>query len=707
MQCAACHTTALHQGYDPQADAYATTAAAMNVSCEACHGAGSRHAAWAMGEGRPEESATKGLALRLASHGGPGRWAMDRSRGIARWDGPPRAAGTLEVCAGCHARRREIAADPPPGMPFLDAHAPELLDPGLYQPNGAILGEVFEWGSFQQSRMHRAGVTCTDCHQPHSARLRADGNALCSQCHASERFDVAAHHRHAEGSAGAQCTACHMASRTYMGVHVRHDHSFRVPRPDLSTFQGTSDACTDCHKDRDAAWAAARIADWHGEERRREPHWGTAIAAGRAGAPGGAGRLLALAEDRDAPAVARATALSLLANLPPAPAMAQALVAAAGDPDPLVRFATAAAFATVPPAQRAAALARLVADPVRAVRLEAVRALAPVPDAALPPEARAARNRAMAEYMAAARHNADRPEALASLGDLLMERGRSVEAEAEYRAALHLDAAFVSARLGFADLLRRTGREAEAEAALREGIVAAPGAAALHHALGLSLARQRRGAEALDALARAAQFDAGDPRFSLVYGVALNSMGRPREAVEALRNALARYPGNREILLMLALLARDAGALATARDYAQQALAADPDGRDARQLLQSLAGAAVGGRGRALRCRLAGRLPGGPIAAPIARGGRACHRHRGLPRLWERPAVLGRGRRRGAEPRVRLARATLARISGRSDLAGTSATPCHAGMRRRATRMAFGVSGENALVPQPLEHLLG
>ncbi|MFC7477722.1 tetratricopeptide repeat protein [Dankookia sp. GCM10030260] len=486
------------------------------------------------------------------------------ARGIARWEGPPRAATATEACAGCHAHRREIVADPAPGAPFLGAYTPALLEPELYQPDGAILGEVFEWGSFQQSAMHRAGVTRTDCHEPHSARLRAAGNALCLQCHAAERFEAAAHHRHAAGSAGAQCTACHLATRTYMGVHRQHDHAFRVPRPDVSAVLGTSDACTDCHADHDAPWAAAGIAEWHGEARRREPHWGSALAAGRAGAPGAAAQLLALAGDCNAPCLARATALSLLGGLPPArgsPATrgAAALGVASRDPDPLVHLGAATAAATLPPADRAAILASLVADPLRAVRLEAARALAPVLDAALPPEHRAAWALAMAEYQVAARHNADQPEALGSLGDVLAEQGRAGEAEARYRAALRLDAGFVPARTGLSELLRRTGREREAEAVLREGIAqdVVPGAAALHHSLGLSLVRQRRGAEALEALAEAARLGPSDARFAFVHAVALDGAGRPREASEAVRAALLRHPGNRDILLMLASIARD------------------------------------------------------------------------------------------------------------------------------------------------------
>lgn len=589
LQCASCHATDLRKGFAAEAGGtYATTAAAAGVACEACHGAGARHVAWARGQGRPEDAATRGLAVRFPRDAAAGRWVMPPGpRGTVRWAGAPRMTPVNDVCAGCHARRREIAAERAPDQAFLDGHVPALLEPGLYHADGAILDEVFEWGSFVQSRMHRAGVVCTDCHDPHSGRPRAAGNALCLGCHAAERFEAAAHHRHAAGSPGAQCVACHMPSRTYMVVHARRDHAIRVPRPDLSAALGTPDACTDCHRDRDAGWAAARVADWHGEGRRREPHWGAIIAEGRAGRRGAGERLLSLAGDPDAPGIARATALSLLpAN--PARGLLPALDAAARDPDPLVRMAAAGAFAAVPPGDRALLAAGLLDDPVRAVRLEAVRVLAPVPDAGLAPPQRIARARAMAEYVAAVRHNADQPEPLTHIGDILAEQNRAAEAEAEFRAALRVDAAHAPAYLGLSETLRRTGREQDAEATLRQGLAAAPGAAALHHALGLSLVRQRRLQDAIPALARAAELAPETSRFAYVHAVALHSAGRVREATEVLRAALRNHPGERTVLLALAALARGAGAIAEAQAYLEELLAADPDDPDARRMLEVL-----------------------------------------------------------------------------------------------------------------------
>lgn len=134
----------------------------------------------------------------------------------------------VEVCASCHSRRQQFSSDVEDlKRSFFEAFRPSLLENGLYHSDGQQRDEVYKYGSFLQSKMYAAGVTCSDCHDPHSGRLRGDGNAVCSQCHAPEKFDTATHHHHKAGSNGARCANCHMPATTYMGVDARHDHSFR------------------------------------------------------------------------------------------------------------------------------------------------------------------------------------------------------------------------------------------------------------------------------------------------------------------------------------------------------------------------------------------------------------------------------------------------------------------------------------------------
>jgi tetratricopeptide (TPR) repeat protein len=315
-----------------------------------------------------------------------------------------------------------------------------------------------------------------------------------------------------------------MQTETYMVVDPRHDHSFRIPRPDRTASLGTPNACSQCHADHTPEWAAAEIRKRYPEPKPGFQGFAEAFAAADGGDRGAAMALVQVAANLDESAIARASAIERLARLPSENAV---FAAEAGlkDASPLVRRASIAVFEQLPPLQRKAVMP-LLDDPTRIVRMQAARTLAPLADDVFDPAALAAFRKAAAEYVAAERFNADRPEHRTNLGDFLAERGETVAAEAEYRAALALDPRFVPAWANLADLRRLQGREADVEATLREGLKTVPGAAALHHSLGLSLVRQHRKAEALRELRRATELEPGNARYKHVYDIARAELGK-------------------------------------------------------------------------------------------------------------------------------------------------------------------------------------
>ena len=571
--CAECHSTNLVERYDPEMDRYAPTWSELDVSCEACHGPGSRHAA----------EPTHALPVELRNDGA---WRFEEGAPIAQ-RAPPRTSRTeLETCAPCHSRRSLAAPDAEPGTPFLDAHVPALLEEGLYHADGQILDEVYVWGSFVQSRMHAAGVACSDCHEPHALEIE-NADAACATCHRPAVFAARAHHRHEPGGRGSSCVDCHMPARVYMGVDARRDHSFRVPRPDLSEELGVPNACGDCHGERGAAWAAAAVARWWPDGRSGKPHFGSVLEAGRRGLAGAEGALAALARSAADPAIARATALHLLRR-PVGPAGRAAIAASVRDPDPLVRLAAAGAAEALPPPGRLDAAKPLLADPVRTVRLEAARVLADAPGELLSPTEERARTRALDAYRAALVAHADRPEALVSLGTLHARRGEADEARRAYEAALRRAPFFVPASVNLADLLRATGNDEEGRPVLERALERVPDSADAHHALGLLHARAGRHDEAAAALGRAAELAPGSARYAYAHGLALHAAGERPRALAVLRDAHERHPGDRDVLVALATLSRDAGAGDAALAYARALLALDPADANARALVREL-----------------------------------------------------------------------------------------------------------------------
>ena len=590
-QCANCHSTNLQKNYDLASNTYATSWTDIDVSCEACHGPGSRHVAWAKAhtESGPyptgNDDARKGLTNWLKPTDN-GHWEMNPETGIARRT-EKLASSELETCAACHSRRKVIAKNSAAGEPFLDAYLPALLEPGLYYADGQIDGEVYEYGSFLQSRMYAAGVTCSNCHDPHSAKLRADGNAVCGQCHMPTKFDVTEHHHHSPGSAGAQCVNCHMPTKNYMVVDARRDHSIRVPRPDLSISLGTPNACTQCHADKAAQWAADTVAGWHPHGRQTTAVYGMALHAGHAGAADAEQQLDRLILDQKQPAIARASALAALAPYL-TPASEPALEAAVADADPLVRSAAPRASPATPPRALIRATAPLLGDFVRAVRIEAARALAGTDLLALTPEQQTSFVNATAELVAAEKVDADRPEAHLNLGLLEMRRGAPSDADSEYRTALRLDPAFVPAMLNLADLDRARGTDEQGAELLRKALAIEPNNADVLHSLGLFLVRQHDYTGALDLLRRASELSPDNARYAYVYAVALNSTGAHGEAMALLERAHQQHPSDRNLLMALISIARENGDFATALRNARELVSLYPGDTQLRALLLEL-----------------------------------------------------------------------------------------------------------------------
>ena len=593
FMCAECHSTGVRKNYDAAADTFNTSFVEISVGCEGCHAQGSRHAAWARAQKSllpfaRENDPAFGLLVRYAERL-DASWSLDAGAVTAKRSAPPASLRTeVESCGMCHARRAQFAEDWVPGRWLSHTHSIQNLSRGLYDAAGQMEDEVFNYGSFRQSKMYAAGVTCSDCHNPHSAKLRIAGDGVCLQCHAADKFAVASHHRHEGASPAVTCANCHMPVRTYMVVDDRHDHGFRVPRPDLTITTGAPNACNDCHRTQGPEWAATAIASWHGPERKGAQTYATAFSAARTSQPDAERRLLAVANDRSAPSMARATALAELAAYA-SPATFAAARGALANPDPMVRIAALDALEPAPAQQVWPIVAPLLSDPVRGVRIRAALLLSAIPAASQPGNDRRAFERAADEFVAAQKLNADRPESRSGLGAFHARQGRTAEAEAEYRAALRLSPQYAPAYVNLADLYRQTGRNDDAQATLREGLAAAPDNAVLRHALGLALVRAKANPdEAIDALARAADLAPDNARYGYVHGVALHSSGRLADAIAALRRVSERHPGDRETLAALVGFEQEAGNHAAALKHAELLSAIMPEDATLRRLIDEL-----------------------------------------------------------------------------------------------------------------------
>ena len=511
--CAECHSTNLQKNYDADTDTYHTTYSEIDVSCEECHGPASVHVDLA-----------RGWSL---------FWDRNVRYGLARLKSLDSNI-EIDACAKCHAVRSAIHPDFRPGRRFLDYYEPMLLHAGLYHDNGQILDEVYEYGSFLQSKMYANHVRCSDCHDPHSLKLKFAGNQLCGQCHEPAKYDTLQHHHHPADAPGNLCVDCHMPMRTYMVIDDRRDHSFRSPRPDLSVTLGTPNTCNDCHTlpFETPEWAADLVREWYGDKRPDDPHWAPALAAGNRGDREGAELLAEVIRRSQTPPIVRATALGLTwqyASLEFAPPEIVALQQAAlRDADPQVRAAAVRVLSGTSLPAIADQVAMQLSDPARLVRMAAAQRLVALPREQLSPLQQAAFERALAEYRRSQQLDLERAHPYMNLGRLDVQLGNLAEAADKFRVAIRREPYLSGPRAELANLLAAQGGD-------REEI------------------RQLRAQEA-QLRERDVQLlpESGDIYYQL--GLLRYLLGEHEQATAALAEACRLTPGNYEFRMALALL---------------------------------------------------------------------------------------------------------------------------------------------------------
>ncbi len=565
--CAECHSTNVQKGFDDTTNTFKTTFSDINVGCQSCHGPGSTHVDWAASKTLSEGGAYNAHGLVVDFKAGDGAYQVDQ-------------------CARCHSRRSPARAEDSHEHPFLDNFQLSTLQEDLYFPDGQIHDEVYVYGSFVQSPMYHAGVRCTDCHDPHKADLLVPGNDLCIRCHQNVAlpqfptlkpgvFDDPSHHFHEAGTPGAECVNCHMPTRTYMGIDVRRDHSFRIPRPDLSVALGTPNACSQCHTDKEAAWAQEAVEGWYGKKTPEENvHFATVIAAGRRGDPDAEEMLSALAQDGETPAIVRATAMELLQNYG-GPGAAGALLAGLKDPSAQVRAQAVGGMDRLPPEARGEVLGPLVMDSMASVRISAARLLVGAPG--LNADVNDALAGAVEEYTALQQSTGDQPESHLNMALLYTAEGALDKAEAAYRKAIERDPQFIPARVNLANLLNSQGRNPEAEHLLNEALGLAPQEGELHYSMGLLLAELGRLDEALVFMKRATELMPERGRVFYNYGLLLQHGEKRAAAEQALLEAHRLSPGDGSVLQALVIFYSQEERWDAAKPFAQSLLALEPD----------------------------------------------------------------------------------------------------------------------------------
>lgn len=546
-RCADCHSTNLQRNYDISDNSFNTTFSEVNVACEACHGPASKHLAMAS-----SSNFNQGTGFELIKSDAL-QWQFSPGKNIAQPIGQ-KNSDDLNMCGECHSLRSQLT-HAKPGGDFHDRNRLQLLNQSTYFVDGQSKEEAFVIGSFLQSKMHHKGVTCGNCHNPHTGKVLTQGNNLCAQCHMPQVFDTEQHHHHATGSQGAQCVSCHMPERAFMQIDMRRDHSFTIPRPELSLQLGVPNACIQCHSQKSDSWAQQQTERWGVQS--SSDHWA---------------HLLNRATQNDVLVTRTAvesifnTALpdlvraSLLASLAPLASRVSADAARQSlhDKSPLVRRAAVTALRGQAADLRWQLLSPHINDPNRGVRMQVAESLADIV-AQIPVESQYRLNKLITEYREILSLSADAVSTQLTIANLELRLGDLAAAEQAFSRALLIEPGFVPALLGFADFYRRSGQSADEQSLLEKALKVGPDSAAVHHSIGLLYVRQKNYSAALVHLELATKQVDAAPYYAYVYSVALENQGRIDDAVSSLKLADQRWPNQYELLLTLILYLEKSG----------------------------------------------------------------------------------------------------------------------------------------------------
>jgi len=562
--CASCHSTNLQKNYDPEKDNYQTTWSEINVTCENCHGAGSTHIEFI-------ESEIYKKGERIKNSG------FDYSR-----DTTPQIQ--LNACAPCHARKSDIAQEVMHSSEIMDNLVPQVISTDHYFPDGQIREEDYEYGSFAQSKMFHSGVQCSNCHNPHSGKLKKTGNSLCMQCH-QPKYDTPEHHFHKIDSEQSLCINCHMPGKTYMGIDHRRDHSFRVPRPDQSITYGTPNTCTNCHQDKTNAWAKNAIDEWYGPTRKY--HFSDDLAPGSFLNDKSEDHLVQLLADTSQPEIARATAAFYLRDIQ-TPSSASALLKGMKDQKPLVRYHSVRSMENFPKEIWKEAVIPLLKDKVRAVRIAAADLYHRLHPASIPSSVQEAYSLADVENQQFLRYQTDFAVGNVMLADYEMQSEHYVNAIAYYIKGLQKDNQMNYARFNLSAAYNAVGKNEDALKTLQEAVKVDPQNERAYYNLALLYYELKNETQALENFQKASQLGSQNPSLYYNYGLMLQQQGKMQDAENILLKGIAIDPQATNLNYALAYLYLSEKLPNKAMPYARVLFSIDPQNPDYRQLFGQL-----------------------------------------------------------------------------------------------------------------------
>jgi predicted CXXCH cytochrome family protein len=526
--CADCHSDGLVRNYNGQDNTFKTEFDNINVGCLSCHGDMTDHM-------KTPKKAEVRASVTSINHP-TGRWLRSIGDKTAHWEGGERNNDFMDNCFACHSLRAPLTDGFKANIPFLDQFTPNFTASPNYYADGQIKEEVYVYGSFLQSKMFKQGVNCLDCHDKHTMKLKIEGNGLCLQCHGAEVYNVKEHHQHSNDSAGAQCVNCHMPENTYMGVDDRRDHSFKIPRPDLSQTFGTPNACIQCHDSQSNEWASANLNKWHGTPKAilSSKQLLMALNSGQAIT---LKQHLSIISDDKLDVISRATAIQLLSFTTPS-LSADLLVPYLTHSEPLIRLSAASIATLLSPKDRVNKLSPLLKDKYKSIRVASALSLVSSDIAAVN---QPLFDKAFKELTISYNASSWRGEGMANKGVLAIKMNKLTEAEESFKKAIEIEPYFDTGYINLADIYRAQQKTFQVASVLSKGIKLNPKSAALHYSYGLYFVRQKKLEQGLPLFEKSMELMSDNAQYAYTYILALDGSGQSKQALLKLKELIINY----------------------------------------------------------------------------------------------------------------------------------------------------------------------
>ena len=271
--CIFCHNVKAQPGYDMVYQTFDAQVAELGIACEACHGPASEHIAL---NSNPLRRYT------LYSDIAPRDPTLYSPHELPEMQ-------QIQLCGHCHGQRlpqphERIAEFMTQGDPYTAGDdlsqytSPMFRDtllPGIdvtlrFWADGTPRLSAYEYQGILLSEEHAgSGLTCTSCHSMHGGNpegMITDemlGNMGCLQCHSEIANDLTAHTNHLPTSTGSACYACHMPKNSYGLLEIHRTHHIENPAPSRAWQYEMPEACTSCHVNQTAVWAATAQAQMY------------------------------------------------------------------------------------------------------------------------------------------------------------------------------------------------------------------------------------------------------------------------------------------------------------------------------------------------------------------------------------------------------------------------------------------------------------